>query len=159
MIGRLWDYVVNETRLVQWVHHRDWARDIKEAYEAITLDTMYSSSPHSIHPLTELEVFVGTVLGKSGGLQTRRLREASVSMKEKFERDIAFTVECIVKGPNGEREEALERSIACLSVALEEATDSLVKVGKLVSFRYVAAAICLRELEGFQKLAASSFLT
>jgi hypothetical protein len=31
LIDRIWRYVIQQTRLVQWTHHRDHARDIREA--------------------------------------------------------------------------------------------------------------------------------
>jgi hypothetical protein len=78
----------------------------------------------------------------------------SMDMKETFERDVAFTVDCIVKGSQEEdgKDEALERSIACLAVAVEEAGSTRERAKrKLESFRYVAVAVCLGELERFQK--------
>ena len=74
----------------------------------------------------------------------------SRDMKETFERDVAFTVDCIVKGSQEEdgKDEALERSIACLAVAVEEAGNTRERARrKLESFRYIAVAICLREME------------
>ena len=32
LINRLWAYVQSQTRLIQWEHYREWAREIKEAY-------------------------------------------------------------------------------------------------------------------------------
>jgi hypothetical protein len=76
----------------------------------------------------------------------------STNMKDKFERDVAFTINCITKGSQeDEKYEALERSIACLAVAVEELEDMGKRVRKLESFRYVAAAVCLGEVEMFQK--------
>jgi len=110
--------------------------------------TQYSS--HPVHLLLEKEVFVGNIIGKTGA-QSKRQRENSVSMKEKFERDVAFIISCIVKDPTTgkESEEALERSIACLALAMEEKVPRR-KVGVLRSFLYVAAAVCLKEVERFQ---------
>ena len=113
---------------------------------------MYQYGPSS-QPLSEIEVFAGSVLGKNGGLPSKRLRQASTDMKDKFDRDVTFTVNSILQG-SGEslemdRAEALARSIACLAVAVEEAENVFPKIGKLQSFRYVAAAVCLREIDGF----------
>ena len=114
---------------------------------------MHQYATHPSHPLTEPEVFTGNIVGKTGA-QSKRQREYSVSMKEKFERDVAFTIACILKDPTTgkDSEEALERSIACLAVAMEEKEARSKKVGVLCSFRYVAAAVCLREVERFQGL-------
>jgi hypothetical protein len=113
---------------------------------------MYQYSPSS-HPLTEIEVFAGSVLGKNGGLPNKRLREVSTVMKDKFDRDVSFTVNSILQGsdesPDLGRGEALGRSIACLALAAEQPESVVPKVGKLKSFAYLAAAICLREIDGF----------
>lgn len=124
--------------------------DNPPSYDDHLLDTMTQYSTHPVHPLQEKEVFVGNIIGKTGA-QSKRQRENSVSMKEKFERDVAFTISCIIKDPTTGREsaEALERSIACLAVAMEEKL-ARKKVGVLTSFKYVAAAVCLKEVERFQ---------
>jgi hypothetical protein len=127
-------------------------------YETQLVDTIYQFSTHPAHLISELEVFVGTILGKNGGTRTRRLRDLSVGMKEKFERDLGFTVHCVVEGSEGEgKEEALERSIACLAVAMENTEPVWERVGRLESFRYVAAAVCLGEIERFQTDLGSLF--
>jgi len=114
-------------------------------YEDCVTDirTEYSSHPH--RPLTELEVFVGNILGKTGA-PTKRERDLSTSMKEKFEEDSLFIVNCIVKDGDKWSDESLERSMACLAVSLE---DRPIYKGKeqLLSFKYVAAAVCLKEME------------
>ena len=105
--------------------------------------------------LTEVEVFVGDILGRYGP-QSKRQRDASLGMKERFERDVRFIVDCIIKedqsAEGAKSKEALPRSIACLSIAVTESRPRR-RVGTLRSFGYVAAAVCLRELahvEGYQ---------
>lgn len=144
------------------------------SYDDKLYDTMCQYSPHPKASLTELEVFCGTILGKDGSLPSRRSRDASFDMKDKFERDVAWTIEWITRGdvdpeeePAGEDDgeydgfsnvvtggnnEALERSIACFAVATEGEGRFFPVVGSLKSFRYVAAAVCLREVERFQGL-------
>ena len=56
------------------------------------------------------------------------------------------TVNCIVKDGDEYSKESLERSIACLAVSLEERKGGR-RGEQLLSFKYVAAAVCLRELE------------
>jgi hypothetical protein len=72
-------------------------------------------------------------------------------MRERFDRDVSFVVDCITKGnENGIRDdEALERSIACLAVAMENEAPGA-EVGIFASFKYIAAAVCLKEVERFQ---------
>jgi hypothetical protein len=154
IMHQLWTYIQNQTALVQWDHYQEWAREIKEVYEAQVIDTIHQYSTHPRHPISELEVFVGSLLGKNEGARTKRLREMSINMKEESERDIAFTIDCIIKGSeegHGD-DEALERSIACFAVGIQEAERPLEKGERRhESFMYVAAAVCLSEVEKFQK--------
>lgn len=108
---------------------------------------MFSYSTHPSHPVSELEVFCGSILGKNGA-QIHRQRESSKSMKDEYERDVAYYFRCIVRGDDGDDsgEEALERSIACLYVALS-GRKVRKKLGSLVSFAWIAAAACLQEVE------------
>lgn len=109
--------------------------------------TMLEYSSHPIHFVSEVEVFAGALVGKNGA-QTKWQREASKSMKEKHDRDVSYTVQCILQGEEQDisRAEALERSIACLNVAVHERR-TIKRFGRLVSFTWVAAAVCLKEVE------------
>ena len=87
-------------------------------------------------------------------------------MKEKHDRDVAYTVTSILQGQEegwddedggvplydveqkSSEEEALERSIACLDIGIHEAR-TRPKIGRLVSFAWVAASVCLREVDKF----------
>ncbi len=103
--------------------------------------TMLEYSSHPIHFVSEVEVFAGALIGRNGA-QTKRQRETSMSMKDKNDRDIAYTVQCILQGQEQDvsKVEALERSIACLDVAVHEPRP-IKRFGRLVSFTWVAAAI------------------
>ena len=89
--------------------------------------------------------FRGNILGCTGA-QSKRQRELSTSLKEKFAFNSACFVNCVLKDGEEWSDEALEKSIACLAVSLEERR-GFGCGGQLVSFRYVAAAISLREME------------
>lgn len=144
-------YEISKKREFSESVHRVVAKS-ETSYETCLVDTMYQYSPSS-HPLSEVEVFAGSVLGKNGGLPSKQMREVEKEMKNKVERDVSFTVKSILQGFGGTqeqtRDEALARSIACLAVAAEEPGTVLPKIGKLRSFAYVAAAVCLREIDGF----------
>ena len=108
---------------------------------------MVQYSTHHVHSISELEVFVGNIIGKRGA-QSKQQRENSIGMREKHEIDVKFTINCIRKGENMDDEggESLERSIACLKVAV----DDLQTKGKKEmwrSFGYIAAATCLKEID------------
>lgn len=106
---------------------------------------MSEYSEHPLRPLSETEVFVGNILGKTGK-QSKQQRDLSTTMKERFEKDVAFIINNIVKDGADPCMEALERSVACFEVSFE-AGRARKKSGVLVSFRYVAAALCLKEIE------------
>ena len=128
------------------------------SYEENLVNTMFQYSAHPTHFISEVEVFSGNILGKNGA-QSKRQREFSKTMKEKHDRDMEYTVLCITRGDddadgtshgrNG-RAEALERSIACLYVAIHTVRVRK-KVGALVSFTWIAAAVCLREVQRLQQ--------
>ncbi|KAI4158772.1 MAG: hypothetical protein LQ342_007167 [Letrouitia transgressa] len=150
LADQVWRYVQKETALVQYRHWLQFAKEVKEAYEDSMTDTMLQFSAHPSHFVSEVEVFCGSIIGKNGS-QSKRQREFSVSMKEKHDRDVSYTIMSILRGEENDEdmnEEALARSIACLDVARNYASVRK-KVGKLVSFTWVAAAVCLREVEKF----------
>ncbi|KAL8823259.1 MAG: hypothetical protein Q9191_006023 [Dirinaria sp. TL-2023a] len=150
LLDHVWKYVEENTALIQWRHFVDFAQDIKEDYEENLVDTMFEYSTHPPHYISEVEVFSGVIIGKHGA-QNKRQRESSVSMKEKHERDVEYTVRSILQGEdNSGTAEALERSIACLWVGCNVVRPRK-KVGTLVSFGWVAAAACLKEVEKFRR--------
>lgn len=140
------------------------------SYEETLADTMYQYSLHPKYPISELEVFCGTILGKSGGLPGKRTRDSSMDMKEKFARDVAFTLDWIRVGDSnnsivagaddaeiirqvvdfGGTKETMERAIACFAVAMEEEGKRVAGAGLLKSFKYVAAAFCMQEVARFR---------
>jgi hypothetical protein len=128
------------------------------SYEENLLNIMTAYSPHPHRTLSELEVFAGTILGKTGA-QTIRQRGLCISMRERFKEYLAFTVKCIKRGQGQEQEPCDDKMpnttdvglcIACFFVGLKE-RGSAVEYGhgwrpELRSFARVAAAICLKEV-------------
>lgn len=106
---------------------------------------MINHSDHTLHPVSELEAFIGNILGRTGA-QSRIQRELSTTMKENFDEHSAFIVNCIVKDDTEWSEESLERSMACLAVSLET-REGVQRYDRLLSFKYITAAVCLREVE------------
>lgn len=124
----------------------------------------YGPSPHL--PLSEVEVFIGNILGKTGA-PTHRQREMAMSMKERFEDVLSTTVNWITfqdqytlqddpkEIPEGYDEYKMENgvgvSMACLWCFLydEPTTFNGGKKGSLdlQSFGYVAASLCLKTLD------------
>lgn len=113
---------------------------------------MFANSLDPRKPLSEIEVFVGHIMGRDGGGGSSRAREMSRALREQFQELVEYTIECILKDENEEfTEEALERSLACLAVATETVTAARPRLGKLESFGYLAGTICLRQVKRFSK--------
>jgi hypothetical protein len=68
-------------------------------------------------------------------------------MKQRFNDDLGYIVNCIMKKGTERSEDGLAMSIACFKAGLETRTKALKTVRELVSFRYVAAAVCLKEVD------------
>lgn len=109
------------------------------------MSIMTEYAPNYRHPLSELEVFIGQIVGKTTA-QNRRHRDLSTSMKERFDESVASTVDHIIRDGTKIADDSLERSMACLAVALDRVKKTR-KGDTLVSFKYIAAAVCLKEVE------------
>ncbi|PGH04763.1 hypothetical protein AJ79_06984 [Helicocarpus griseus UAMH5409] len=188
VLGGVWEYVRQETEGFIWDHHIKFALGIREIYEDNVWDIMhrYSSTPWKSF-ITEYEVFVGTILGLGQKLNQRQ-KDASKDMREEYEGLVEFVTSRIQDRESGGTE-SLERSIACLYIAVEEerkanqhgnvrqSSRSTVRrrdnsiasyyrqekqdqqgrhgrdgrKGRLLSFPWIAAIVCLREVDKFQQ--------
>lgn len=189
----VWEYIHSKTpHVVGWSNYNTFAISAKRAYESDLVDTMINYASHPAHALSEVEVFCGHIFGyKNGGMPSKRQRENSVTMREKHERDVQRLIGLVIDGVGGEEEEdedgnvgdgrgdALERSIACLALAVgvvheggpigggpvgrggsntahqwggsSNKNRSGGKVGAdLVSFGWIVAAVCLKEFERYE---------
>lgn len=68
-----------------WQQRTDEAFRIRSAYEDSIVATMYEFSEHPTLPITELEVFIGTIVNKTGS-QTLRQRDRSRKLRDEYER-------------------------------------------------------------------------
>ena len=125
-------------------------------------------------PVSEHEAFAGTILGRQTGTQGKPLRELSKAMRERFESIVEYTIMRITKGDeqmqgvqdldvlyddNLDREvEGFPRAMACLSVAINERGVEDRVLGQLEPFRYIAAAICMREFERYRITTHGSYV-
>ena len=148
--------------------------DDHHSYEESLTHILYDYAPSVHMPLSEQEAFAGTILGRKGGAQNKPLRELGKTMRERFDAIVEYTVMRIVKGDEQmsgvndldllyddsiDREvEALPRAIACLTVAVEEKGAEDRMLGELQSFKYVAAGVCLRELERYMITTANHYV-
>lgn len=167
LLNTLLGYIKRQANLygILFDHHYELAEEIRAGYEESLTDILYNYAP-SIHmPLSEQEAFAGTILGRKGGAQNKPLRELGKTMRERFEDVLEYTAMRIIKGDQQmsnvgdldvlyddglDREvEALPRAIACLAMAVEVEGAQIQQLGELQSFKYVAAGVCLRELERY----------
>lgn len=121
---------------------------------------MADFSEHLIHPITELEVFIGQILN-NGGVQTQRQRERSIKLKDEFDRIASWIIgQMRLPGPITwylNEFDSLERCLACFHVAMaadERRSGSGHKRrgwDGLESFRVVAACVLLAEVEAFER--------
>ncbi|KAB2574206.1 putative RNA-dependent RNA polymerase 2 [Lasiodiplodia theobromae] len=150
VMTQVWMHVTRETALIQWEAYKPLAREIREMYESNLLDVMYDFSMHSRYPLTEIEVFGGNIVGRNSGSTNRRIRERTIEMSKRFESDTAFIVQRIVQGDDGDHDEALARSVACMAIGMTEQSRFGNMFGTLQSWKYFAAAVCLQQVEVFK---------
>ena len=71
-------------------------------------------------------------------------------MRESFREDLRYIVDRILLDEGVESDDALERCVACLAVGCEIVGTGGAgrgSAGKLVSFGYVAASVCLWQME------------
>jgi hypothetical protein len=175
VLNEVWAYAQRKCQLYKWKEHIPWARDIRDMlalpihpfsslahlvcsdnlnrYEDCLLNIMTTYSEHPLRPISEIEAFIGNVLGATGA-QSKKQRDLSITMKEQFSRDVTFIIACIKSESSDQTEApdnsyALERSMACLAVSLEDRTigGSFRNGDQLLSFRYIAAAVCLKAME------------
>ncbi|KAL2007317.1 hypothetical protein VTN00DRAFT_8755 [Thermoascus crustaceus] len=152
LLDQLWSYVDRQTAGFLWDHCIEDAEKVKEVYEDNMQDLMYqySASPWKT-ALTELEVFIGTIMGENSKI-SRRQKESSNTMREQYDRLVEFTMSMILDRETGT--ESLERSIACFWVGVRDAKAYRpgLKQVKLESFTWIAAVACLQEVERLQAL-------
>ena len=166
VLTHIWAWVQQRCQLLRWQHHVPRAKGILDEYVQLLFSFLeppltlfrYESIVHGYaaeygpsfsQPLSEYEVFIGNILGRTGA-QSKRQHDYSVSMKESFREDLRYIVNRILLDGGVESDDALERSLACLAVGCEnlEAENSGVRSSnKLVSFGYVAASVCLWQME------------
>lgn len=119
---------------------------------------MYGFSEHPVNPISELEVFIGNILNKTG-VQTHRQRERSIRLKDEFSRIATWIIgqmrphaktDAPLTGYETEMD-ALERCLACVCIGGEiEPSKGRRRrggSGELESFRVVAACALLAEID------------
>ncbi|KAK5135005.1 hypothetical protein LTR08_005665 [Meristemomyces frigidus] len=148
---------------VMFRHQLEFARQIKADYEESLVDLAYQYSPIVRSPLSEMEIFAGSILGRQGGAQGKQLRELSQTLRERYGKVVEYAIVRIKKGDRAIQEaedlddlyddrefEALPRAIACMAMAVEERECADKRMGELKSFGYIAAVCSLEELQRYR---------
>lgn len=141
-----------------WVSHLLIARQLRGIYEQNVAESMQQYSEHPVKPISELEVFIGQVLAKSG-VQTNRQRDNSTKLKDSFDRMAQWITKSMRSIRHDEstpltgyqtRYDNLHTCLACVHAGGEK--DSGLQgryFSNMKSFRVVAACALLSELNLF----------
>ncbi|PYI11718.1 rna-dependent rna polymerase [Aspergillus sclerotiicarbonarius CBS 121057] len=151
----------NKIGPISWERWLDEARRIRLVYEEAVFSARNNYSDHPINPISELEVFIGSVMNK-GGVQTRRQRDQSRKLADEFDRISTWIVGQMrggsTAGPTTSPSDPLkplEFCFACIHAGGETEKGSTRRrrdeYGQLKSFRVVASCALLFELDQFEK--------
>jgi len=122
---------------------------------------MNDFSEHPINPISELEVFIGYIINKTG-VQTRRQRDRSIKLRDEFARIATWITTQMRRSSNsnvplasGEGNfDALELCLACVHIGGQRDETTRRRrneYSELKSFRVVAASTLLIEVDVFEK--------
>ncbi|KAL8671050.1 MAG: hypothetical protein Q9168_004443 [Polycauliona sp. 1 TL-2023] len=159
VLADVWEYVQIEAVDLVWEQHIEYARALRVSYEAAVNDIILQYSTNPPEYLEEIEVFMGSIIRRSGYRSTRQ-KEYTTGMKEKYDREAQVYMTAMgdidLAGEQMGDEnnwEGLCRSMACLYVGLEQpkASKGRLDGSRKDTFGWIAAAVTLRELENFQE--------
>ncbi|KAK5092135.1 hypothetical protein LTR70_005740 [Exophiala xenobiotica] len=149
VINEIWCWVraaISEKHVKQYL---DVAGEVRDYYESNLLDIMTQYAVARTDYLTEKEVFVGTIIGRSGA-GSKFQREQSDYMKARFNRDLKDIHSWMENHwqVEGTSDGFLCLAAACLYLAAKKPPN--VATGRLgaslKSFGWFAAALCVPEL-------------
>lgn len=158
-------------REIQWQREAQMAHDLQEGYEGHVLDMWEMLSPNTTGGLTELEVFSGAIFHKTSK-PSQRQRDCAIKLRVRIGEITAWLVDQLRSGPRVQpdavaapadktavRMRAIELCLACLHISREREADDDAKHMRrgrrgpaeyLQSFRVIAAATLLRELDRYR---------
>lgn len=137
-----------------WISRLPTAREIRGWYEDCVSDAMCQFSEHPVKPISELEVFIGNILNKTG-VQTNRQRDNSIKLRDEFSR-ISSWITSWMRKPGREADvltgyetldDSLHLCLACVYAGGEKTNGRYAReFVNMQSFRIVAACALLNEL-------------
>lgn len=156
VIQQRYEAVVHDGRA--WVPHLITARELRAIYEHNVSESMRQYSEHPIKPISELEVFIGNILNRSG-VQTNRQRDSSIKLKDSFDRMAQWITKSMRSVGHDDsmpltgyqtKYDNLHLCLACVHAGGEkEAGMQGSYYRNMQSFRVVAACALLSELNLF----------
>lgn len=140
-----------------WVSRLATAREIRGWYEDCVSGAMSQFSDHPVRPISELEVFIGTIINKAG-VQTNRQRDNSIKLRDEFSR-MSQWITSWMRKPGREADvltgyetlhDNLHLCLACVYAGAEKTSGRYAgEFANMQSFRIVAACALLTELSKF----------
>ncbi|KAJ9606772.1 hypothetical protein H2200_008781 [Cladophialophora chaetospira] len=130
VLGSVWNHIQSQCQeiglqLPNWQRHVSRARGVRDEYDAIVHEYAAEYGPTFSQPLSEYEVFMGTIIGKTGA-QSKRQHENSVSMKDSFRNDMRYIVNRILGIDDFDDDfnfnAGLERCLACFAIGMESSS-------------------------------------
>ncbi|KIW88407.1 uncharacterized protein Z519_10976 [Cladophialophora bantiana CBS 173.52] len=119
------------------------AREFRDYYESNMLEIMSRYAVRRTDQLTEKEVFIGTIMGRSGA-GSKLQREQSDYMKTQFNRELREIKSRMEYQATGDDDDDfVGLAAACLDVAVSEPSRFTVR---LRSFGWFAAGLCVPEI-------------
>lgn len=156
---RRYEAVVPPSEHADWVAHQGPARELREIYEVNLAEAMTHYSEHPVKPITEIEVFIGNILNRTG-VQTSRQRDNSTKLKDSFDHMAQWITKSMRRVRHDKdvpltgyqtKFDNLHLCLACVHVGGQK--DAGIVEGRyfrdLQSFRVVAACALLAELNLF----------
>lgn len=124
----------------------------KSSYEYDLVEIMSQFGGNWASHLTEKEVFIGTIIGRSGA-GSRRQREQSEVMRDRYRREVREVI-AWMRGKGDEARDdddpALPLATACLYLGMNTEKEKWGGLGgrevRLRSFGWIAAGVCVREV-------------
>ncbi|KAI5300085.1 hypothetical protein KEM56_002741 [Ascosphaera pollenicola] len=169
VLDQVWKYVQSQVAGFQWEHLTEKAEGIKELYEGQmhTLMSNFSETSWTGACITEYEVILGTILGQ-GQKQSRLNKEQSKSLRDEYEELVDLVVSTIHDSEEA-RSEGLELSVACFHIAIRDhelymnfahrVSSRNRDSTKVLSFAWIAATVCLKEVIKLKRENIPVFLT
>ncbi|KAL8993199.1 MAG: hypothetical protein Q9169_006522 [Polycauliona sp. 2 TL-2023] len=159
VLADLWEHVQSEAADLVWEQYVEYARAMRDSYEATVNDIILQYSTNSSEYLEEIEVFMGNNICRAGH-RSRQQKECMTGMKEKYDREVKMYM-AAMQGIVADEEragdedhwEALCQSMACLYVGLDQPRASSGRINgcRRDTFAWIAATVVMRELEVYQE--------